>query len=47
MTKQQVEEKIKEILSKDKKYKGLKVSIVFKEKKQIIVTVSTIKKSPL
>lgn len=33
MTKQQIEEKIKEILAKDKRFKGAKVSIAFKEKK--------------
>ncbi len=33
MTKQQVEQKIKEILSKDKRYKNIKVSIKYKDKR--------------
>jgi hypothetical protein len=32
MTKQEVEQKIKEILSKDKKFDSVKVSIKFKDK---------------
>ena len=32
MTKEEVEQKIKEILSKDKKFDGVKVSIKFKDK---------------
>lgn len=32
MNKQQVEEKIKEILAKDKKYDGAKIKILFKDK---------------
>lgn len=32
MTKQEVEQKIKEILSKDKKFDGAKISVKFKDK---------------
>ncbi len=35
MTKKQVEAKIKDILSKDKRFKKAKVTIIFKPKKQI------------
>jgi len=35
MTKEQVEEKIKEILSKDDRFKNAKVIIEFKEKSKI------------
>ncbi len=34
MTKEQIEQKIKEILAKDKRYEGAKVSIKFREKKK-------------
>ena len=34
MTKEQIEQKIKEILAKDKRYEGAKVSINFREKKK-------------
>lgn len=33
MTKEQIEQKIKEILAKDKRYEGTRVSINYKKKK--------------
>jgi len=36
MTKEQLEQKIKEILSEDKRFNGAKIEVVYKDKKQTL-----------